>query len=305
MIIRELGSGKYSDCFKIQDRKTGCSVACKVSYYQEATIRAFARHTHHGNRNAAFVAKDQDAISVSMAMAEVAKQLKRLRVSPHFVKVFCEADVRHLPTRLLPLLSKRLPRLSPNQLKYSHACIMEVYSCDLTTLLTQTRVRDSTLRVLLFQVLYTLACLQTALTGFRHNDLSSNNVLVKPWWRGQVCYSTPDMTYVTAAPLMAAVSDFDFTHVPGHAVLSNERVLSGKYGISAHPDDAYDAHTLMRSVLNCLLKSGRCPRARAFIQELISTQADMRPARLLLHPYFGPLRDTRAHRQCVISYAFA
>lgn len=305
MIIRELGSGKYSDCFKIRDRVTGCSVACKVSYYQEATIRAFARHALQGDRSAAVVAKDQDAISVSMAMAEVAKQLKRLRVSPHFVKVFCEADIRYLPARLMPLLSKRLPRLSHNQLKYSHACIMEPYSCDLTTLLTRSRVRDSTLRVLLFQVMYTLACLQTALTGFRHNDLSSNNVLVKPGWRGQVCYSTPDMAYVTSAPLMAAVSDFDFTHVPGHAVLSNERVLSGKYGISARPDDAYDSHVLLHSVLNCLLRSRQCPDARAFIRELFQTQTDLRPACLLLHPYFAPLRDTRARRSGVVSYAFA
>ena len=304
MIIRELGSGKYSDCFKVRDKLTGCCVACKVSYYQEATIRAFARHAHHGNRDAAFLAKDQDAISVSTAMAEVAKQLKRLRVSPHFVKVYCEADIRHLPTRLLPLLPKRLPGLSPNQLKYSHACIMELYACDLTTLLTRFRVRDSTLRALLFQVMYTLACLQTALPGFRHNDLSSNNVLVKPARRGPVCYTTPDATYVTSAPLMAALSDFDFTHVPGHAVLSNERVLSGKYGISTHPDDAYDARVLLRSVLKCLDRSKQCAAAQACLQDLLSSQADLRPARLLLHKYFRPLRDRDTPRQCAAYYAF-
>lgn len=285
MYICELGSGKYSDCFKVWDAR--CAVACKVSYYQEATIRAFARHAHTGDSGAAHEAKERDAISVATAMAEVARQMKALHVSPHFVHVFCEADVRHLPLRLHPLLRARLRHLTHDQMKYSHACVMELFACNLTTYLT--RASDAGLRVVLFQIVYTLACLQAALPGFRHNDLSSNNVLLKPVRPRRAKYTFGTMCFLVHVPFTAALTDFDFTHVPGHIVLSNERIISGKYGIHAEPNTSYDMYVLLRSVLPAARK---CKRASAFLRSLhvAPRSPDLVPATLLGHPYFDALR---------------
>lgn len=297
MIIRELGKGKYSDCFKVRD-ESGHAVAVKLSYYQEATIRAVNRHALLGDRTAACVAKDKDAISVAMAMSEVAHQMKLHRVSPHFVRVYCEADARNMPLRLRPFLAGRLPTLTPNQIKYAHVCCMELYSCTLTSLITKYAITDEVLKPALFQVVYTLACLQSVFPGFRHNDLSSNNVLIKRTRPLRVRYNINGCAFEFTCALAAALADFDFTHVPGHAVLSNERVLSGKYHVSSEPNDSYDVHLLLQSVLKLLCKTKRCLETQHFITGLDlgshdrprSLRSHIVPHRLLAHPYFAALR---------------
>lgn len=304
--MRELGRGKYSDCFKVSGKR-GYAVCLKLSYYQEDTIRAFSQHVQHGNREAAHVAKDQDAISVSVAMAEVAKQMKVHGVSPHFVKVYCEADVKYLPLRLKAFLGERIPTLSEKQLKYSHVCLMELYSCNLTTFLSQRVVHDETLKPLLFQILYTLACLQVVFPGFRHNDLSSNNVLVKPAKYMCILYNFAGRKFYIKSRLTAAMADFDFTHVPGHAVLSNERVLSGKYNVNPGVNDAYDAHLLLKSVYRCLKQRNMCPHTRDFLKTLDLDPANDRvsytmhhvsPMALLKHSFFHCLQKKHTYQKC-------
>ena len=303
MIIRQLGSGKFSDCFKVSNASGRPCVAAKLSYYQEATIRAYAHHAHLGNVTAAHTAKDQDAISVAMAMAEVAKQMLLHGVSPHFVKVFCEADVRNLPKKLKPLLPHR--QLTAQQCKYSHVCIMELYSCNLTDFISRHRpLDDVVLKTLIFQVLYTLACLQKLFPGFRHNDLSSNNVLVKPAPPECTRYAFADMHPVyTSAPFFAALADFDFTHVPNHDVLSNERVLNGKYKIQSHPNNSYDTHLFLNSLYRCLKRrrtQSLCPQTWHFMAGLqlgnYAERLDVHiphlvPRCVLSHQYFASLRQ--------------
>lgn len=310
VVLRELGRGKYSDCFKVFE--DGVALALKVSYYQEATIRAYARQLLLGNLGAAMTAKDQDAVSVAMAMAEIAKKLRHLGVSPHIVRVYCEADIRHLPLRLKALLASRVQTLTPRQVKYSHVCLMDLFACNLTRLVRSRRVGDKTLRCLLFQVLYTLTCLQKLFPGFRHNDLSTNNVLVK-WAHRQrqvprhkyVLEGTP---FFVRSAYSAALADFDFTHVPGHAVLSNERVMSGKYGIDGTHDPGYDTHLLLRS-LSRLLSPKQHPETCAFVSGLALDPQErptqpkhhLSPACMVAHAYFAPLRVAHGrHDKCYV-----
>lgn len=309
MIIAELGCGKYSDCFVVRS-SGGRVVAMKLSYYQERTIRAFARYVNRGDRDAANDAKDQDAISVSMAMSEVAKHMRAHRMSPHFIHVYCEADIRCLPLRLAPLLKRRLPLLTPRQLKYSHVCLMQLYACNLTRFLASHRATDATVRVLLFQVIFTLACLQRVFPGFRHNDLSTNNVLVKrlrkPQHRGAQ-YCVGELTFAVRCPYSAALADFDFTHVPGHDVLTNERVLSGKYGITDGPNPSYDTHLLLNTVRRCLKRyNAPCPETCMFLRGLglsredriRSAQPHLVPMTLLRDAYFSPLLTASMDAAC-------
>jgi hypothetical protein len=297
MFIKELGSGKYSDCFKIYSQHS--AVAMKLSYYQEATIRAYACHTHNGNDSAALAAKEQDSISVSMAVAEVAKQLRERRVTPHIVRVYCEADVRYLPKRLKPLLRARLSQLTQPQLKYSHVCLMELYSCTFTRFLTHGKPTDHVVKALVFQIMYTLGCLHELFPGFRHNDLSTNNVLIKPSRYSTVGYRWGAHHFVVGVPLHAAIADFDFTHVPGHVVLSNERVLGGRYGITDAQNPSYDTHLFLKSMYKHL-KGGShgCPETLEFLRSLKldhtersrHTLPHLVPATLLRHPFFSSIR---------------
>lgn len=304
MWVRQLGSGKYSDAFKVWS-SGGRTVALKISYFSDSTIQSFAQHAQHGDRDGAHAAKDKDAVSVSMAMAAVAQQLRLHEVTPHIVRVYCEADVSNLPTRFKPLLANRLARLTPRQVRYSHASLMELYTCNLTKFMLRCAPTDSVVRPLLFQVVYTLACLQALFPGFRHNDLSSNNILIKR--SSPTCrqYTFGGQTWYTLTPWFAALADFDFVHVPGHAVLSNERVLSGKYGIAAMPNDCYDTHLLLKSMQRCLggalYANAGCADTAAFLKSLKLDKTKDRvhdrahdphlaPARLLMHHYFAPLR---------------
>lgn len=299
MWVRTLGSGKYSDAFKVWS-SGGCVVALKISYFSDSTIRSFAEHAQHGDRAGAHAAKDKDAVSVSMAMAAVATQLRLHGVSPHIVRVYCEADVGKLPVRFKPLLRDRLARLTPRQIRYSHASLMELYTCNLTDFLSNRAPTDAILRPLLFQVVYTLACLQALFPGFRHNDLSSNNILIKAAAPKCMQYTFGGTTLYTHVPWVAALADFDFVHVPGHDVLSNERVLGGKYGIAPTPNDSYDTHLLFKSVHRCLRKAARtCDETLTFLKSLNLDKTKDRlahivshlsPDRLLRHPYFAPLR---------------
>ena len=310
MIVRELGRGKYSDCFKVTEAgaEAGAgarAVAVKVSYYDGTTLAAFARHARHGDLGAATSALDRDSISVAMAMAQVAGEMKRRGVSPHVVRVYCGADADRLSSRMGPLLSARLPRLGPEQARRCHVCVMELFGCTMTAVASDGRVaNDDMVRDLIFQVVYTLACLQRLVPGFRHNDLSSNNVLVRRRKSGPgSCHASYDFegtVYVTHTPYFAALSDFDFTHARGQPELSNERVLRGTYGIGAEDNASYDTHLYLRSLRSGLMKSPRRFRETLrFLHALPFTPGRLRPERespdlvprrLLRHPYFAPLR---------------
>mgnify|MGYP003351247979 CR=1 FL=1 len=189
--------------------------------------------------------------------------------------VFREADVRNLPRRLRPLLARRLPTLTDMQLARSHVCIMELCSCTLTSLVARApqELSDRVMRGLIFQVVYTLACLQAALPGFRHNDLTTNNVLVKctPRHAGARYTLGHRAFYLHDMPVAAVLADFDFTHVPGHPVLSNERVLGGRYAISACPSPGYDLHVFLKSLHACVQRRARrrLPEACAFLHSQI------------------------------------
>jgi hypothetical protein len=159
------------------------------------------------------------------------------------------------------------------------------------------------LKTLIFQVVYTLACLQKLFPGFRHNDLSSNNVLVKPAPPECTRYAFADMHPVyTSTPFLAALADFDFTHVPNHDVLSNERVLSGKYKIQAHPNNSYDTHLFLNSIYKCLKRRRKsqalCPQTWRFMAGLhlgkYAERLDVHiphlvPRCVLSHQYFASL----------------
>jgi len=131
-------------------------------------------------------------------------------------------------------------------------------------------------------------------------------VLVKKLGRKTpvLMYSWGSDTFYTAAPVLVALSDYDFTHVPRHADLSNERVMSGKYKVDGRPNDSYDTHFFLKSVMKCIQRRTRqFPRAWKFLTGLGLKMEDrqnnkvipsLRPPALLKHSYFHALKKKPA-----------
>jgi hypothetical protein len=298
-VVRHLGSGKYSDVFAVRPRSRARTVVMKVSYYGDETLCDFMRRAKKGDVKGALRAKAQDAIGVSSAFAKVTATLLD-RVSPHFVLVYCDQDCKSFAPRIRVLLQERLKTLTPLQQRYNNVCFMEQFDTNLTKFLTNGTYDENTLRGLIFQVVYTLAALQKLFPGFRHNDLSTNNVLAKRLRSSpSLAYTFGSRTYHVAIPLLVALSDYDFTHVPGHPTLTNERVLSGRYKVDGRPNDSYDTHFFLKSVMRCIQRRvGEFPKTTRFLQGLRLKHEDrqnnvvmarLRPSNLLRDTYFDPL----------------
>jgi hypothetical protein len=300
--VTYVGSGRYSDVFKVSNGRH--SVIMKLSYYRDNTLNDFVSKLKQGDAEGARRVKNKDSIMVSSAFGDATNALVANHTSPHFVYVYCSADCRHLVDKFRDLLRDRIKTSTPTQLKYNNVSFMEQFSTDMTRWLRgqSKTLTDDAVRKAVFGVLYTLAILQKTFPGFRHNDLSTNNVLVKrlrtPMNTG---YAFGGQTYyLDRVPVLAAISDYDFTHVPNHPTLSNERVLGGKYRVTDMPNKTYDTHFFLKSVSKSFANNKmRLPGLEAFLASLpfhkedrldTTEVPDMDPPTLLRHPYFDPVR---------------
>lgn len=297
--LRHVGSGKYSDVFELRPA-SGRPVMMKVSYYRDDTLCNVLKSAKKGDVRGALKFRRRDSIQVSTAFARYTAGLTG-SVSPHFVLVYCDRDCRSFAPRLRTMLAARLKDLSPLQRRFNNVCFMEVFHTDLTKFLVGGKYDEATLRTIVFQVVYTLAALQKRLPGFRHNDLSTNNVLVRKLRaRPLLSYTVGGQTFYTAINLLVALSDYDFTNAPGHPDLANERVYSGRYKVDGRRNDSYDVHFFLKSVLKCIQRRvGEFPQTADFLKRLRMREEDRQnntvmprlvPATLLKDPYFQPLK---------------
>lgn len=312
-ILRHVGSGKYSDVFKVTTPGSH-PVIMKVSYYRDDTVCDFLKRAKRGDVEGAMEAKRRDAIQVSSAFSKLSMSLMQKGVSPHFVMMYCEADCKSFADRLAPLLTNRLKELTPAQRKNNNVCFMEVFTTNMTKFLVTGKYDEALLRAMIFQVLYTLAALQKLLPGFRHNDLSTNNVLVKTLRvKPLLSYTFGGATYFVRSSVLVALSDYDFTNVPNRPGLVNERVHSGKYKVDGRRNDSYDTHFFMKSVLKCIqTHTAKFPKTTAFIKSLRLQDEDRQnarvftrlvPATLLKNAYFAPLKQKPAGSVVGAAYA--
>jgi hypothetical protein len=315
LVVRKLGSGKYSDVFAVEiQHATRGKVAMKVMFYRDSTLCRAARAALQGDVQAAVRIKRHDAVSVSREFSRLSQDWLHA-VSPHFVIVYVCEDVDGVADRFGHVLGHRLKTLTPLQRKHTNVSFMEMFDANMTTALARGLASEAAVRQLLFQVLYTLAALQRILPGFRHNDLSTNNVLVRhtrPW---TARYSYRGTVFVLAGvPMFAAMADYDFIHVPGHSLLCNERITGGRYpGIGPSVNPSYDAHVFLKSVSRAIAPSaGRYPHLERFLKSLelmpVARPTDddvmprLVPATLLAHTYFEGLRERHASPQAAEAF---
>lgn len=302
--LTHVGSGKYSDVFRVKwtPRETG--VMMKVSYYRDDTMCNVLKMARAGNLRGALRMKKLDSIQVSSNFAKMSTALMG-SVSPHFVLVYCDQDCKSFAPRLGPLLKTRLKELTPFQKRYNNVCFMEAFHSNMTKFLMEKAYSEDSLRSMVFQVVYTLAALQKLLPGFRHNDLSTNNVLVKKLSKKPLLsYALGDTTWYIANDVLPALSDYDFTNVPNHPLLTNERVYSGRYKVDGRRNDSYDTHFFLKSVMKCIQRRAeKYPATVEFLKRLRmknedrqngSTLKRLSPGELLKDAYFEPLKKRPA-----------
>ena len=303
-VIKWIGSGKYSDVFLVSNGRK--HMAMKISYYRDDTVCKFVNRIKAGDLTGALRAKQTDAIAVGSEFSKFTRGIMDT-VTPHFVLVFCDVDCKSFAERL-PLLTKtRLDDLTPFQRRYNNVCFMEVYSCDMTKYLSRSTYDERTLRTLIFQVLYTIAAMQKLLPGWRHNDLSTNNVLVKKLRKHvaasytiRLSNAASPTTFYTDTPIFIAINDYDFVHVPDHPRLENQRVMGGNYKVDGRDNKSYDACFFLKSVLRCIAKKPRKDFAKTveFLKGIGLRDEDrqneeipsLKPLTLLANPYFAPLK---------------
>jgi hypothetical protein len=297
--LKQIGTGKYSDIFAVF--KGGDSFAMKISYYTEETIDKFIKKKRYGDLEGAKREKEQDSILVSEKFSKVTAVLLNKKITPHFVRVFEEQDVKNFATKI-PGLEKRLGNLTTYQRMYNHVAFMDLFDTDLTRLLTRKVLEENDIKIVIFQILYTIAATQHALPGFRHNDLSTNNVLVRNNRKKTVSrYDVDGMVFYTPTKYAVAVTDYDFVHIPSIRILNNRRVMSGNYKVSDESSVSYDAHLFIKSVYKCFTKAyEKTPdtETHKFLNSLETFEDDrhpkeipsLNPRKLLKHKYFDSLK---------------
>lgn len=107
-------------------------------------------------------------------------------------------------------------------------------------------------RAFFFQIVYTLNAIQSVYPGFRHNDLSTNNILL-------TYYATPKKTVYLVNGIYfkidkyhfeSKIIDFDFSNIPGK--VENAKVRESwvkKSGISVDTDLSMDLYFFANSCL--------------------------------------------------------
>jgi len=295
----QIGTGKYSDIFAVHS-KIG-NMAMKVSFYTEETIDNFISRKKSGDFEGARLEKEQDSIIVSSNFSNVTSILLKRNITPHFVKIFAEQDVKNFAAKI-PGLHKRLETLTYYQKIYNHVTFMDLFEMDMTEFLTKHILSDNVIRNIIFQIIYTLAAMQKILPGFRHNDLSTNNVLIKRMSNLSM-YKVSDMTFYTNSNFFVAITDYDFVHCPGIKKLTNRRVFSGSYKVNEETNASYDVHLFLKSVLKCLTKIKpdiKLDSTHFFLKDLNLLTDDRHPLEierlipdnLLKHSYFDILKTT-------------
>jgi hypothetical protein len=294
--LTKIGTGKYSDVFRVQ--KDNDEFAMKISYYREETVKEFSEKMNMKDLKGAKLAKDRDAISVSCNFSKITEDFRTQGITPHFIRVFESRDVKSFIEKI-PDMQKRITHLSPFQKKYNHVVFMELFESDMTSFLTESECDEDLLRMFIFQIVFTIAAAQNKLPGWRHNDLSTNNVLVKKTDEEVATkYTCGGKSFYTKMRHFVSITDYDFVHVPSAKRLENHRVLSGDFKVSGSPNVSYDTHFFLKSVLKCLAKRhSKGKSTRDFFKRLELKTDDRHPEEIgslnplvvLQDEYFTPM----------------
>lgn len=263
--IERLASGTYNDVFKITFE--GKVIIMRLSSYNDYTLSKvleLADRDPFRVQDALFYL-NLDPTRVKNNYARLTNFLIMNNVCPHFVANYGSQDCKKVAQKVKSLLDpKRVAEIQQRPIgyhRYNNISFAEVFDTDLAKLMAQLP-REEDLRSILFQVFYALAVLQHYIPTFRHNDLSTANILIKNVGsrRGEsYVYELYGNHYTLWTPtFFAAINDFDLAHAEafvghlgghkGHFTLQNMTLIKDaliKQHITRVHNPSFDTHILL------------------------------------------------------------
>jgi serine/threonine protein kinase len=357
--LHVLGSGAYSDVFNIDDVP---DKVLRLSYYDEDILASVDRHTalaeqaiKEGHPRRAKVhmdlskrAIDKDPITVESKLVRITNVLMERKICPHYVRVYASFECDGFYDILkkhgkIPVSRMTSMKRHPLRQKHNSISIVKRYSSDITQFIQSEDVRngnarfrdmkrqDAVLAIILFQVLYALGTLQKYIHRFRHNDLSTNNVLinidndvirsVRPG--GYTVYKV-NRKHVFKVPntgVDVAMADFDFASggmiklkgFEKETPLRNIKVREGgwantnEWHINPKRNKSYDVQYFLNGMLKIIRgvypRADQLPLTKGFLKRVLdktngrnrsgSTFRALYPFHLILDPYFDFLRKEK------------
>lgn len=346
--VKRIGSGTYNDAFKISLPKdiNGYEIVMRLSYYDKGVLLS-ALQTLEGcifkegkKLNVSDEAMQRaihlnrfDPVKVKNNYSLVCRYFVDTNVCPNFVYMYHYADAHSMFTQLRHLLPEK--RLLQPQQDFSNASFHELFDCNLYhALIHKMILTDQELCSIIFQVMYAMHTLQFYLPGFRHNDLSTSNILLKYPGKGSTAcphmYSIGDNVYkIPPNHAFAAVWDFDLSHSPGRCTrlgnytvkhnwegvnLRNIIITKDKFAnykgdvsvrnINGRFNTSFDSHFFLSSLRKALQKTDRkFIKTEQFINDNLpktgtdytdKVHANLVPGSLLKHAYFDGLKSYNA-----------
>lgn len=347
--LKHIASGTYNDVFSYD---VPSKTVLRLSYYNKATIRkmedmikekkATGGPDYSDRKSVAYKqlmvqARNVcsiDSVWIKIHFSDLTNFLVKQNVSPHFVYTLSSKDCKKALESIGPMLpaDQLKKRMDPNascSTRYNNLSFQEPFDMDVTDALRRARnpsdalrMTDDDLRSIVFQVLFTLAMVQHYVPIFRHNDLSTNNVLLKemPMNASEYTYELYDMRFHLVGPrFFAAMHDFDLAHADAYVMhmggeragfsLQNRTVMkrhfqgNGAEAISPDYNPSFDAYFFLSVLLGQISSQAAAfPQTHAWLSRELNVGAKYRykylsvvdaefiPGNLLRSNYFNALR---------------
>ena len=169
-------------------------------------------------------------------------------------------------------------------------------------------LRVKQMKVIIFQILYTLLRLQKREPSFRHNDLHCGNVFINDNYtaKGSMRYTLNGREYnVPNVGVSALIADFGYasTNKLKNPMYPNAR-LKNDHGIAPDNDPRYDMHFFLNAVYGLVVSEPLLASVRKFIESVLppdyrgQTSSKIRDFRLNYrqnHPNLPMISDVLSH----------
>ena len=131
---------------------------------------------------------------------------------------------------------------------------------------------EKDIKIILFQILYTLMICYKKVPSFRHNDIHLQNILVKTEGVAKTGTTTYGKFKVPNNGVFTALGDFGWAHSLNRP---NPKVVGGRYaheGITQNKHVRQDLHFFLSSFYKVLTQAKKWPQASAFIKEAVGAE---------------------------------
>ena len=234
IILHVIASGSYGIIYRIHQPSHG-------DYVLKLIPRLYSPELQLAPLPISYDSSDREHVSyyppeeAEIRIWSKLSQLVRQRKTPHIRPCYFQFFVPHIP-RLVPndgiCLKLLLKRFYENRLL--NECYIGVGQWNHGVTMTQFLQHhdDMTLyewKIILFQLLYTLHVIEHTFSGFRHNDLSPNNIMIEelPTDHSTIVYVLFQTYFrITNCTYSIQFIDFDWSNIP--YVIENSRVYSSR-----------------------------------------------------------------------------